>query len=54
MRSYYWSDDAAFRRRFHEVVEGMRAPEGAPFETLTGGRPRLPVLGPERDTGVYK
>ena len=54
MRSYYWADDAAFRRRFHEVVEGMRAPEGEPFTTLTGGRPRLPVLAPRSDTGVYK
>ena len=54
MRSYYWADDAAFRRRFHEVVEGMRAPDGEPFTTLTGGRPRLPVLAPRSDTGVYK
>jgi hypothetical protein len=54
MRSYYWSDDAAFRRRFHETVERMRTPAGAPFETLTGGRARLPVLAQKGDTGVYK
>jgi molybdenum cofactor biosynthesis enzyme MoaA len=53
-RSYYWSDDLAFRRRFHETVEGMREPQGAPFETLTGGRPRLPVIASKADTGVYK
>jgi molybdenum cofactor biosynthesis enzyme MoaA len=53
-RSYYWSDDVEFRRDFHETVERMRAPEGAPFATLTGGRGRLPVLGAKIDSGVYK
>ncbi len=50
-RSYYWSDDAPFRRKFHEVVEAMPRPSGAPFATLTPGTPtaRLPV-----HTGVYK
>jgi MoaA/NifB/PqqE/SkfB family radical SAM enzyme len=54
MRSYYWADDAAFRRGFHETVERMRAPEGAPFQTLRGGRARLPVLAAPPATGVYK
>ncbi len=43
-RSYYWSDDFAFRRRFHAAVEAMRPPEGAPFSTLASAGPRsLPV-----------
>ena len=54
MRSYYWAGDAAFRRRFHEIVEAMPVPPGPPFETLTGGRARLPVLPVHADTGVYK
>jgi MoaA/NifB/PqqE/SkfB family radical SAM enzyme len=53
-RSYYWSGDLPFRRRFHETVEAMRAPAGAPFTTLTGGKARLPVLARGSDTGVYK
>jgi molybdenum cofactor biosynthesis enzyme MoaA len=50
-RSYYWGGDAEFRRRFHEAVEAMPAPEGEPFATLPGtsNRPRLPV-----HTGVFK
>ena len=49
-RSYYWEDDAPFRRRFHEVVEGMPRPAGEPFATLGGSAgPRLPV-----HTGVFK
>ena len=50
-RSYYWSDDAAFRRRFHELVEAMPRPEGAPFAKVAPVSPsaRLPV-----HTGVYK
>ena len=52
-RSYYWSDDLAFRRRLHETVEAMPAPAGEPFASLGGvARPRLPVWQPE--TGVYK
>ena len=43
-RSYYWSDDFPFRRRFHAAVEAMRAPEGAPFSTVASAGPRsLPV-----------
>jgi MoaA/NifB/PqqE/SkfB family radical SAM enzyme len=50
-RSYYWADDADFRRRFHAVVEAMPRPSGPPFASLAGGKPsaRLPV-----HTGVYK
>ena len=49
-RSFYWEDDADFRRRFHEAVEAMSAPEGKPFERLPGSpSPRLPV-----HTGVFK
>ncbi len=53
-RSYYWADDAAFRREFHEAVEDMTAPEGAPFAALAKDAPRtrLPVWHPT--TGVYK
>jgi len=54
MRSYYWADDVAFRRSFHEAVEGLEFPAGSPFATLTGGRPRLPVLEAGRGSGVYK
>ena len=44
-RSHYWSGDLAFRRKFHEMVEGMTPPPGEPFETLPDGRKaaRLPV-----------
>ena len=51
-RSYYWADDPAFRREFHDTVDAMAAPEGAPFATLPGGTRRLPVRPPE--TGGYK
>ena len=40
-RSYYWSDDLDFRRQFHQVVEELPVPEGAPFATLPGGRTGL-------------
>ena len=47
-RSYYWADDADFRKSFHEMVEGMPVPEGEPFANLPGARPaaarRLPAL----------
>ncbi len=45
-RSYYWSDDADFRERFHRMVEGMAVPAGEPFAGLPGGRTwALPVFG---------
>jgi hypothetical protein len=47
-RSYYWAGDLAFRRKFHQTVEALPRPEGAPFATLPGesARPnlRLPAL----------
>jgi MoaA/NifB/PqqE/SkfB family radical SAM enzyme len=33
-RSYYWAGDLPFRRKFHELVEGMTPPPGEPFATL--------------------
>ena len=43
-RSFYWSDDAAFRRRFHRLVEEMPEPAAAPFSRA---RPSaLPVSEP--------
>ena len=51
-RSWYWQDDVAFRRAFHRTVEGLEAPQGAPFATLPEGQragppvfsgPALPV-----------
>jgi len=40
-RSYYWSDDLAFRTDFHRLVEGRSAPPGGPFTTLPGKAPTL-------------
>jgi len=52
-RSYYWGDDLAFRRAFHDAVEAMPMPEGGPFANLPGAASRrLPVLG--SSTGPYK
>lgn len=50
-RSYYWAGDAAFRRKFHDMVEAMPRPSGPPFAKLSsdGAPARLPV-----HTGVYK
>ena len=42
-RSYYWTKDPDFRRRFHRMVEGMEPPEGAPF-VAAGERPFPAVL----------
>jgi MoaA/NifB/PqqE/SkfB family radical SAM enzyme len=43
-RSYYWSDDLSFRRKFHDAVERMSPPPGPPFETLPGRAPaKLPT-----------
>lgn len=46
-RSYYWTKDPAFRRRFHGMVERMEPPAGAPFaeaSALAPERRALPVL----------
>ncbi len=52
-RSYYWGDDLAFRRAFHDAVEAMPTPEGEPFANLAGAASRrLPVFG--SSTGPYK
>lgn len=52
-RSYYWGDDLAFRRAFHDAVEAMPPPEGEPFANLPGAASRrLPVFG--SSTGPYK
>ncbi|MGH9442280.1 MAG: radical SAM/SPASM domain-containing protein [Thermoanaerobaculia bacterium] len=42
-RSYYWTRDPAFRRRFHRVVEGMEPPSGSPFAGA-GARPHSAEL----------
>jgi molybdenum cofactor biosynthesis enzyme MoaA len=38
-RSYYWSDDLAFRRKFDAAVGSMAAPAGLPFASLPGETP---------------
>ena len=42
-RSYYWTKDPDFRRRFHRMVEEMEPPDGAPFSSA-GERPFPAVL----------
>jgi radical SAM protein with 4Fe4S-binding SPASM domain len=49
-RSYYWTGDAPFRKRFHQTVESLERPDVAPFSGLdpfvradSSGR-RLPSL----------
>ena len=48
-RSFYWNDDVAFRRRFHENVLRLAPASGEPFAAISPAaglsRHRLPVYG---------